>query len=105
MSNRTWIVAAVAASFAAGIAYAQFPIMNMVADKVIQKYQSSTCEQLWQNKGKQGPEEQRVMGVPQERSADAAGVLQQDRGSGDEQDVRLRDDSLMMRMGRGESWQ
>ena len=50
MSNRTWIVAAVAASFVAGIAYAQFPIMDRVADKVIQKYQTSTCEQLWQEK-------------------------------------------------------
>jgi transposase-like protein len=55
MSKRTWIVAAVAASFAAGIAYAQYPIMNMVADKVIQKYQTSSCEQLWQEKAqKQG---------------------------------------------------
>ena len=50
MSNRTWVIAAVAASFAAGIAYAQFPIMDRVADKVIQKYQTSTCEQLWQKK-------------------------------------------------------
>jgi hypothetical protein len=50
MSNRTWVIAAVAASFAAGIAYAQFPIMDRVADKVIQKYQTSTCEQLWQEK-------------------------------------------------------
>ena len=50
MSNRTWVIAVVAASFAAGIAYAQFPIMDRVADKVIQKYQTSTCEQLWQEK-------------------------------------------------------
>jgi hypothetical protein len=50
MSKRTWVVAVVAASFAAGIAYAQFPIMDKVADKVIQKYQTSTCEQLWQEK-------------------------------------------------------
>jgi len=55
MSKRTLIVAAVAASFAAGIAYAQFPIMDKVADKVIQKHQTSTCEQLWQEKAqKQG---------------------------------------------------
>ena len=50
MSKRTWVVAADAASFGAGIAYAQFPIMDRVADKVIQKYQTSTCEQLWQEK-------------------------------------------------------
>ena len=30
----------------------QYPVMDMVADKVIQKYQSATCEQLWQRKGK-----------------------------------------------------
>jgi hypothetical protein len=29
-----------------------YPIMDMVADKVIQKYQQSSCEQLWQRKGK-----------------------------------------------------
>lgn len=36
-----------------GIAGAQeYPVMNMIADKVIQKYQQSSCEQLWQKKGK-----------------------------------------------------
>jgi hypothetical protein len=25
--------------------------MNMLADQVIQKYQQSTCEQLWEKKG------------------------------------------------------
>jgi hypothetical protein len=25
----------------------QYPIMDNVADKIIQKYQTSTCEQLW----------------------------------------------------------
>ena len=28
----------------------QFPIMDKIADKIIQKYQGSTCEQLWQEK-------------------------------------------------------
>jgi hypothetical protein len=28
----------------------QFPIMDKIADKVIQKYQTSTCEQLWQER-------------------------------------------------------
>ncbi len=37
----------------AGIARAQeYPIMNMIADKVIQRYQQSTCQDLWQKKGK-----------------------------------------------------
>lgn len=30
----------------------QHPILNMVANKVIQKYQTSTCEQLWVKKAK-----------------------------------------------------
>ena len=69
---------AVVATAVAGIAYAQFPIMDRVADKVIQKYQTSTCEQLWQEKaegqGKPKPEmEQRAIqalkGDPQMRQA------------------------------------
>ena len=55
MGKRSWLFAAVAASVAAGVAYAQYPIMDAVANKVIQKYQNSTCEQLWQEKAqKQG---------------------------------------------------
>ena len=49
----------------AGLAYAQqFPMLDAVANKVVQKYQSSTCEQLWQKKGQpKSPEEQRVVGM------------------------------------------
>jgi hypothetical protein len=36
----------------AGIANAQYPILDMVANNVIQKYQQSTCEQLWEARGK-----------------------------------------------------
>src|SRR5881396_1674981 len=32
----------------------QFPIMDKIADKVIQKYQTSTCEQLWQERSQKG---------------------------------------------------
>jgi hypothetical protein len=45
----------VVATGVTAIAYAQYPVMDRVADKVIQKYQTSTCEQLWQEKAqKQG---------------------------------------------------
>jgi len=52
----------------------EFPIMNRVADKVIQKYQNSTCEQLWQEKGQPKPpmEQEAVQllqGDPQMRAA------------------------------------
>ena len=32
----------------------QYPILDKVADKVIQKYQTSTCEQLWVKKSAKG---------------------------------------------------
>ena len=59
--SRLFIVVALLAA-AYGVAHAQdYPILNMVADNVIQKYQNSTCEQLWENRGKQTAEEQRVV--------------------------------------------
>ncbi|MGB8771369.1 MAG: hypothetical protein WCC92_17255 [Candidatus Korobacteraceae bacterium] len=36
----------------------QYPMMDMVANKVIQKYQSSTCQQLWEEKAKKAPPSQ-----------------------------------------------
>jgi hypothetical protein len=74
MNKRMWFIAAVSASLIAGIAYAQYPIMDKVADKVVQKYQSASCQQLWQQKGEpKSPEEQRVVGFlktdPQMRTA------------------------------------
>ena len=56
------LIAIAAAAGVALVAYAQMPMVDMVAGKVVQKYQSSTCEQLWQNRGKQAsPEEQRIL--------------------------------------------
>jgi hypothetical protein len=62
--------AAVLAS--AAPARAQSPVVNMVAVKVIERYQNSTCEQLWAARGqKPGSQEQRVLdllnGDPQMR--------------------------------------
>jgi len=59
---------------AVGVGAQDYPVMNMVADKVIQKYQQATCEQLWQEKGKPKPEmEERVITLlrndPQMRTA------------------------------------
>jgi len=78
MSKRSWLFVAMSASVAAGIAYAQYPVMDAVANKVIQKYQTSTCEQLYQERtqkqGQPKPEmEQRVVEMlrndPQMRTA------------------------------------
>jgi len=51
-----------------------YPIMNRVADKVIQKYQNASCEQLWQERGQPKPamEQEAVQllrGDPQMRQA------------------------------------
>jgi hypothetical protein len=47
----------------AGLASAQqYPILDRVAQKVIQKYQNSSCEQLAQRRGQPpSPESQRVI--------------------------------------------
>ncbi len=50
MHKRFWTLAAVAIALYSGIASAQYPIMEAVASKVIQKYQTATCDQLWQEK-------------------------------------------------------
>jgi hypothetical protein len=54
----------------------QYPMMDMVANKIIQKYQNSTCEQLWAKKAEKKPptqQEQNVIqllkGDPQMRAA------------------------------------
>jgi hypothetical protein len=70
---RKFVVLAALLGFA-GAALADFPLMNLVADKVIQKYQTSTCEQLWAQKQQPKTEqEQRLIGLlksdPQLRTA------------------------------------
>lgn len=64
MSRKFWLIV-VAASLAAGIAHAsQYPILDAVAANVVQKYQSATCEQLWEKRGQPAsPEQQRAMGL------------------------------------------
>jgi hypothetical protein len=34
----------------ADAAIAQYPVLDMVADKLVQKYQQSSCEQLWRER-------------------------------------------------------
>ncbi len=48
-----------------GVASALHPILDMVANKVVQKYQNATCEQLWQERaeqqGKPKPQQEQEM--------------------------------------------
>ena len=46
-------------------------VLDMIADRVVQKYQNATCEQLWEHRGKHSPREmeavQMLRGDPQAR--------------------------------------
>ncbi len=74
MKKRVYLWVGVSALCAAGVALGQGMILDMVADKVIGKYQSATCEQLWQQKGQpKSQEEERAVQFlrndPQARAA------------------------------------
>ena len=71
----SWIVIAGACSLAlmgvtllhpSGAQAQQFPMVDQMADKIVQKYQSASCEQLWMKKEQHAPpsaEEQRAIGI------------------------------------------
>jgi len=62
MNKRVWAWVAIPALAAGGLALAQYPILDAVANKVIAKYQNASCEQLWQQKSEpKSPEEQRIV--------------------------------------------
>jgi len=51
MTTRAVLVALALALLFVGVAGGQqYPLLDMMADKVVQKYQQATCEQLWQQK-------------------------------------------------------
>jgi hypothetical protein len=53
MAKRHLALVALPALLFAGAAPAQdFPVVNMIAQKLIAKYQNATCEQLWAEKAK-----------------------------------------------------
>ncbi|HOF30663.1 MAG TPA: hypothetical protein PK441_07450 [Burkholderiaceae bacterium] len=60
-------LAAAALMASACVGAQQFPVADNVAAKVVQKYQSMTCEQLWAQKAQpKSAEEQRVIGILQQ---------------------------------------
>jgi len=57
--KRRFLFALMLAVFYVGVGIAQqYPIMDMIANKVIQKYQTSTCQQLWEKKAQKAPPSQ-----------------------------------------------
>jgi hypothetical protein len=57
MSKRYLLALIPAMTLFAGVASAQHPMLDAVANRVVQKYQQSSCEQLWQQR--QQPHSQR----------------------------------------------
>jgi hypothetical protein len=55
MIKRSYLFAAAIALLYATVAAAQHPILDAVANKVVAKYQSSTCQQLMQSKAQKQP--------------------------------------------------
>ena len=55
MMKRSYLFVLAATLLLANAADAQYPLLDMIAQKVIQKYQQSTCEQLWQQKAEPKP--------------------------------------------------
>ena len=60
------LVTSAIALLCAAVNAQQFPIMDKIANKVIEKYQQATCEQLWQERAQKGktpesPMEQRAL--------------------------------------------
>jgi hypothetical protein len=71
MSKKHTVAAALAALLVAGTAHAQYPVVDQVAGKVVQKYQMASCQQLWQERAQsQGqpkpPMEQRAIQLLQQ---------------------------------------
>ena len=63
----------IATLLSVGASASQYPTLDMVAQKVIQRYAEASCEQLWEQRGKpKSPEEQNVIqllrGDPQMRT-------------------------------------
>jgi hypothetical protein len=74
MNKRMVLIAGVSAFAVAGIVLGQGRILDMVANKVIAKYQSASCQQLWEQKGEpKSAEEQKAVNFlrndPQARTA------------------------------------
>ena len=74
--KRSYLFALILGLAYACVAQGQYPMMDMVANKIIAKYQNSSCEQLWEKKAQKAPpsqQEQNVIqllkGDPQMRAA------------------------------------
>jgi hypothetical protein len=64
MTKHSWLFTLVLALLYVTVAVAQHPVLDAVANKVVQKYQTSTCQQLMMAKAQKtapSPGEQKAM--------------------------------------------
>lgn len=50
----TFLVASAIVLFCTAVNAQDFPVLDQIASKVVQKYQQATCEQLWQERAQKG---------------------------------------------------
>jgi hypothetical protein len=75
-SYRSCLLTLVLALLFASGSDAQYPILDAVANKVIQKYQQASCEQLWVQKGQpKPPKEQEAIQILRTDSARRAAFI------------------------------
>ena len=55
MTKRSCLIALLLALLYVTVAVAQHPVVDAVANKVVQKYQTSSCQQLMQQKAQKQP--------------------------------------------------
>jgi hypothetical protein len=84
MSDRIYVLTLVSALLVfVGAANAQqYPIIDEIAHKVVQKYRNASCEQLWQQRGQPGGDP-----GPAERSANARRLHRSGGRANRQQDV------------------
>jgi hypothetical protein len=51
MSSRSGVCALLTLLLTASVSASQYPMLDMAAQRVIQKYEQATCEQLWEQRG------------------------------------------------------
>jgi hypothetical protein len=62
--KRFHLLTLLSALFITGLARAQYPIVDMVANGLVEKYQFATCEQLWAQRAQpKSPEEQQKIAM------------------------------------------
>jgi hypothetical protein len=70
MIRRSYFYALVIGLLYVSVANAQYPVVDAIANKVAQKYQQSSCEQLWQQRSQRKP--------PTQQEQEAAQMLRND---------------------------